>query len=432
MPINPIPKPPLHEYLNWLALFKRDGIRFMDKGFAKFGPLFGMRMGVLRPHWTNDYETMTSLLKDEFTHLSKRPFYDNLESLLGKGLINSEGEEWKQKRAVAQPSFAMVAVRSYVDKIYSNTVARIEALPKLRTAPFDDSEYLRTIVLENMLLTALDPEASYTDEQLLIEQEILQIQDYLSRNLEFPFPFLKHLPSVKRRNYKASLKRLDGLILNLIKNVKSKNGLIYKMTTKHVNEELVGQVKTMFFAGYETTAATLTFMVHLLSLHPEWLEKVKAEIHETFGSDGFNYAGLEKLENTRMVLNETLRLYPAIWVISRSALHDMKVMDFDLQKGEMIVFSLYHIHRNPKYWENPNEFQPQRFAGKDTANMPGFAPFITGRRSCIGRFFAIYEILTMLVALLQRGTPKANEHAVRFKAQITLRPSVRPFSIEMH
>jgi cytochrome P450 len=170
------------------------------------------------------------------------------------------------------------------------------------------------------------------------------------------------------------------------------------------DRSLRDQILTLFFAGHETTATTLTWLHYLLSQHPEVRARMQDEISRVLGSAVPTMESLDALTYTDQVINETLRLYSPIHSISRVALEDDTIGGYFIPAGAMIYVSLYATHRLPQIWPEPDKFDPERFAPEADRGRPRFAfiPFAAGHRNCIGASAAAVETKLAAALLAQR------------------------------
>ncbi|MGE8341128.1 MAG: cytochrome P450, partial [Flavobacterium sp.] len=182
-------------------------------------------------------------------------------------------------------------------------------------------------------------------------------------------------------------------------------------------------IKVLFIAGHETTANALTFTLYLLGRNPEVQQKVFEEIIEVESQTSNTIEQLQKMVYTNAVLNESMRLYPPAWITDRQNLEDDALAEFKIKKETLIGVSFYELHRNPKYWNNPDEFIPERFLGEQKKeSMQYFYPFGAGPRMCIGTGFAIYEMCLTISQIVKKYTIKADNDTVQFNPLITLKP----------
>jgi cytochrome P450 len=170
------------------------------------------------------------------------------------------------------------------------------------------------------------------------------------------------------------------------------------------DQQVRDEVMTLLIAGHETVATALTWTWYLLSQHPEVERRLHSELDEVLGGHLPTVEHLARLSYTRMVIEEVLRLYPPAWVFGRKALADDEIGGYIIPANSMIVLSPYMTHRHPAFWENPEMFDPERFAPEREASRPHYAyfPFGGGPRICIGTNFALMETQLVLATIAQR------------------------------
>jgi cytochrome P450 len=188
-------------------------------------------------------------------------------------------------------------------------------------------------------------------------------------------------------------------------------------------QQLIDEIKILFTAGHETTANALTFTLHLLGNNPDVQQKVLEEILKIEAETEDVVEQLQKMTYTNAVLNESMRLYPPAWITDRQNVEDDTLGGFNIKKGTLIGVSFYELHRNVKYWENPDDFNPERFLGEQKKqSMPYFYPFGAGPRMCIGAGFAIYEMCLAIAHIVKKYKITSVETTVQFNPLITLKP----------
>src|SRR5262249_55076312 len=191
------------------------------------------------------------------------------------------------------------------------------------------------------------------------------------------------------------------------------------------DEQLRDEVITLLIAGHETTAVTLSWAWYLLSENPEAAGKLRAELAEVLGGRAPTAEDLPNLPYTRMVVEESMRLYPPAWALAREAVKDDEIGGWRIPAGSKITLCQYVTHRDPKYWEEPEKFDPERVPPERSARRPRFAyfPFGGGGRICIGNNFAMMEAQLVLAAAAQRYRVKVVPgHKVEPDPTFTLRP----------
>jgi cytochrome P450 len=260
-----------------------------------------------------------------------------------------------------------------------------------------------------------------------------------------PFAYLlDKLPLPTTRRLQRSRARLDetiyriiaerresgvdrGDLLSMLLHAKDTEGDGGQMT----DEQLRDEVMTLFLAGHETTALTLTWTFYLLSRHPEIEARVQAEVdgilRDPSGGVRLPTADdLPRFEYTRRVLAETLRLYPPIWAAGRRAIAEVKIGDYTLPAGSLVLVSQYIVHHDPRWWPDPERFDPERWAPAAAESRPkySFFPFGGGTRYCIGEQFAWMEATLVLAVLMSRWQLRlTTQRAIDFRAMVTLRPN---------
>jgi enediyne biosynthesis protein E7 len=346
---------------------------------------------------------------------------DRVKILLGKGLMTSEGEFWKRQRYMMQPMFHRRVITEFaaaIDAANERFIARWEAQAargEVVNLTDEMSELTLEIVLRSIFGTDLDrmaqqpggnPFAVVTKEQ--------------GRNLQFAFKFrslTKLVAELVHRRREGHEEHFD--YVGMLMNARDKD------TGEAMKErELIDEVMTLVVAGHETTASALNWTWYLLSQHPEVESRLHAEIDATPAVCAPSLAQMEALAYTQQVVNEALRLYPPGWLLSRRSIEPDVLSGFEIAAGTNVLLPLYLLHRHPRYWHDPDAFQPQRFAPDHEAERPRFAymPFAAGPRHCIGETFALYEMLMHLYKVARRyRLVHVPDMPLELEAQINLR-----------
>ncbi len=194
-----------------------------------------------------------------------------------------------------------------------------------------------------------------------------------------------------------------------------------QMSDEHLRDEAL----TILLAGHETSAIALSWTFYLLCQHPEMYDKLFAELSEVLGGRPATVEDLPLLRYTDMVVKESMRLYPPAWGIGREAVGDCEIGGYEVPSGTQLVISPWVMHRDPRYFEDPETFDPDRWAGDAARKLPKYAyfPFGGGPRLCIGQSFARMEIVLVLAAIAQRfefGLVEGQQ--IKPRPSITLRP----------
>jgi cytochrome P450 len=361
-----------------------------------------------------------------------------LEPGLGKGLITSEGETWRRHRRTMSPAFDHRSIISYT----SIMTAAAEALLAdwSRRGP-DASIELAAAMMEVTLNIISRTMFSSDSERILaiMERGVGRYQAQMRPNimdfLGLP-AWIAGLPRLRPGD--RTLGEFDREIDQLIKTRTNDPGSGPKdlldrliaardeqtgggMTAKEVRDHVI----TIFMAGHETTAMTMTWTWYLLSQHPAEEAKLHAELEAVLGARAPNDKDLNALVYTRMVIEESMRLYPPVHTIAREALADDTLAGRHVPKGSTVLIVPWVLHRHQKLWQNPARFDPERFSPEQSAARPRFAylPFGGGRRICIGAAFATAEAVILLATIAARYRLRlVAAHPVEPQGLITLRP----------
>jgi enediyne biosynthesis protein E7 len=190
-------------------------------------------------------------------------------------------------------------------------------------------------------------------------------------------------------------------------------------------QQVIDEMKQYLWAGTETTALTLAWSLYLLSQHPEALERIRAEARAVCGERDPQWNEIQQLSYTRMVIQETMRLFPPIWALIRIAADDDEIEGHKIKAGDKIVILAYVMHHSPRYWDEPEKFEPERFAPERSKKRVKYSylPFAAGKRACIGGALSQIENTLALVQLLRRFTPEyAGPVPAKIHATVTLCP----------
>ena len=364
----------------------------------------------------NDPVLVRDVLQTNQKHYVKNLMYDKLKLLLGEGLLTSEGQLWKRQRKMIQPSFHKQHINNLFDEMLSCTneminewKVEIEDGGKIDFA-LEMMKITLQIIAKTMLSADFKTEAQSVGVSLTYILKALEKR--VLRGVNSPM----WLPTADNTEFKNKLKVLDALIYKLISDRRQtghQKGDLLDMLMESRYEDngeampdnlLRDELMTIFLAGHETTATGLTWTFYLLDKHPEVYQKLKNEIKEVVGDGELTFQHLHQLKYTKACINESMRLYPPVWVIGRKATADNMVGGYLIKKDTTILMSPYIVHRHPDYWKNPEVFDPERWETEEVKQMDKFAyfPFAAGPRMCIGNSFALLEAEIILTRVIQQ------------------------------
>lgn len=450
-----IPGPGGMEMFFSIPRAQRDPLGFLCECTRRYGDLTRFKAGSQFAYFVNSPSAIKRILQDNHRNYTKDTIqYRQLALVAGRGLLTSDGELWLSHRRLMQPAFHPRRIEGMAHTIVSATTNMLadwqRRLPKDMPSIVDvDAEMLRlTLEIAGLTLFSIDlsRDAPRLTQAVLtaLDHIVYRASNFLALPDSVPTPrnrrfhaaldtlndAVRDLIEARRRQMAAEDKLPDDLLSALLRAVDAETG--QQLDVQAIRDEVL----TLLIAGHETTASALTWGLYLLATHPEAQAKLRHEIAQAIGSRAPRYRDLPHLTWCRQALEETLRLYPPAWLITRRAIEADQLDGRTIPAGAIVIISPYVIHRHPAYWAEPDQFKPERFApGQGDQPWPRFAyiPFGGGPRVCIGQNFGIVEAMLILAALAQQfwfepeETAGSNGHerpGVSVAPLVTLRPRV--------
>jgi cytochrome P450 len=339
-----------------------------------------------------------------------------LSPLLGKGILTSEGADWKWQRQAAAPMFRPQDLKNFVPAFVGATrdlLARWRASPDaIQPIDADMTRVTFDVICATLLPSAGEPAARAMAEALRALQRTGgwdQLYAAMNAPKWMPRPGMvsgwRAVVSM-RSAVKELLDRRralgeggpDDLMQRLVRARDAETGQSMN------DEQLVDNLLTFYLAGHETTARALTWTLYLLARSPQWTAALVDEIGRVTGGADVSAEQIDKLALVQQVLKESMRLYPPVPIMSRQAIADVRIEGHAIAAGTSVLMPIYAIHRHARRWENPDAFDPERFAPEreKAISRYQYMPFGAGPRICIGMSFAMMEATAILAMLLQR------------------------------
>jgi cytochrome P450 len=418
-----------------LFAFRRDPIGFLMSAAHEFGDVAHFQAGSQQYFLVNNPEYIKDVLVTHHASFKKGRGLERAKAMLGNGLLTSEGEFHHRQRRLAQPAF-------HRDRIARYAGMMVEYANRMQHERWREGETL-DIAKEMMHLTLAIVGKTLFDTETEAEAE--QVRQALSESMKrfnrfmLPFAeFLDRLPLPGNRRYREARDVLDSIIYRII-NERRRSGQdtgdLLSMLLRAQDDEgdggrmtdiqLRDEVITIFLAGHETTANTLTWTWHLLSEHPEIESRLHHELDIELADRLPTVEDLPHLRYTEMVITEALRLYPPAWIMGRRALRDYQLGPYVVPAGSIVIMSPYVIHHDDRYFPDPFRFDPDRWTPEARASRPQFwfFPFGGGPRRCIGEGFAWTEAIMVIATLAQRwNLRRLPGDPIALQPLITLRP----------
>ena len=340
-----------------------------------------------------------------------------LEPALGRGLLTSEGETWRRHRRIMAPAFDPRSIAGYAPimaEVTQALLAEWDALAEPREADVAAAMMHTTLHIISRAMFSSDSDEivdvveadvnAYQSKVRPTLADFLHLPQWLAR-LIAPFPtsgffheFDIKVDKLLTERGRAPEAEPKDLLARLISARDTETG--GGMTAKEVRDQVV----TIFMAGHETTAQALSWTFYLLSQHPDVEGKLHDELAAVLPGRTPHYEDLADLRYTRMVIEESMRLFPPAHIMGRQPISDDEVLGHRIPAGSTVLIVPWLLHRKPALWENPDCFDPERFAPERAALRPRFAyiPFGAGPRICIGAAFAMAEAMVILATIAQR------------------------------
>ncbi len=327
----------------------------------------------------------------------------------GNGVLTSEGDFWKRQHKLIQPAFHHKRIMSYAETMVEHTLAHMKSWKEGETRQMDRDLMGMTLTIVNK--TLLDADVSEETER--IGEMVNKILEAANAGLNAIVAAPKWMPTPTRLHQKRIVAEFDMLIQRIIderrKSGEDKGDLLSMLLQARdddgqsmSDEQLLDEVRTLILAGHETTASTLTFAMYLLAAHPDVKERLQHELDTVLEGRAPTLADLPKLTYTDQIIKETLRLYPAAPGVTRAPIAPTEVGGAMIPAGATLQISIYAMHRSARYWENPHEFDPERFTPENEKRIPkgAYLPFSAGPRVCIGNQFALMEARLILATIV--------------------------------
>jgi cytochrome P450 len=385
-------------------------LRARHGGFIRLGPL-----GRRNLYLVTEPAVVRHVLLDNHKNYKKGLNARRLRPILGSGSLLLEGETWRRRRRLVQPAFHKQKVATLGASFVEETDRMLERWTDGVTIDARDEMLRLTMSLTLRNLFASDASTLHA---------LVDAWQTIYNSLG-----TRRLPWQRDERVTAALATVHRLLAARIAAAKVDDGTVLAMLVQARDEhgaltetELRDEVMTLFVGGYETSSNALAFSLANIAAHPRDAERQRAEI-DRLGGRAPTVEDLAALPYTRAILEETLRLYPPSWMITREAIADDVITGFPVAAGAQLLISSYGVHHAPELWPEPEQFRPERFL--DGVERPRFSyfPFGGGPRICLGEQYALTEMQLVLARIVQKRTLSlARGTQIAAHAQIGLRP----------
>jgi cytochrome P450 len=411
----------------------RSPLRFLCATREKYGDIVRVAIGPLHVTLLSHPDLVEDVLVTRNRLWQKDRFLQNLRQVLGDGLLSSEGDFWRRQRRLAQPAFHRDRIAAYGDIMvaHASRLAGRWRDGETRDVHKDMMRLTLEIVAETLFGAHVGDHAEDVGKAL---EGVLGVA---TDPLELFLPFLKKLPTPTRRRFDGAVTKLDTIMYSVIEARRASgagetNDLLSMLLhardedgSRMSDKQLRDECMTVFLAGHETTAINLSWTWLLLAQHPHVTEKLLREIDDVLGDRAASFADLPSLRYATHVITEALRLYPPAWSMGREAREDVELGGYRIPRGGQVWFCPWSIQRDPRWFDDPEQFRPERWDGELSKTLHRYAyfPFGGGPRFCIGHAFAQMEAVLLLVTLARAFRVEVlPKRRLVPEASVTLRP----------
>jgi len=393
--------------------FQNDPLNFLSKLAHDYGDIIHFPFGPFQAYLLKHPEYVHEAIVTQVSKLHKferviHPF----EKFVGRGTFLLEGDEWKRQHKLVQPAFHTKRIMSYIDTILNHTERMIADWEEGQV--YDMAHEMHKVTMATIGEILFNVE-DIEKEAGNLADAIAILSDMTVRESSALMPVPDWVPTPRNLKENHAMETLDKFMMDIIKERQQANvdkgdvlsALIdtvdtegEKLTDKQIRDELL----TLFVAGHETTAGLLAWCFYLLTEHQEIQDKLATEAITTLNGEMPTLETLGTLKYTEQVLLETLRLYPPVWMLpTRSPIEDITIGGHVIPKGSMVFISPWVIHHDPRFFDDPQTFDPDRFSEGYKKRIPSFAffPFSGGSRVCIGQHLAMMEAQIILSTVIQ-------------------------------
>jgi cytochrome P450 len=435
-----IPPGPKGRFLSGnLAEMRRDLLGFYLRCARDYGDCTTLRFGTKRVFFVSNPVLIEQVLHSR--NFTKHYALRMNRLLLGNGLLTSEGDFWLRQRRLIQPVFQRERILSYAPDMTANAERQIEAWRDGDVRDMHVEMRKLTLAIAAKTLFGADVAGQSEEVGLALREAMGTFSQRFFRIIRIP----ESVPTPGNLRIRRAIRRLNAILYGLINQRRTegeqKDLLSILLHARHesdgsgmTDQQLRDEAMTLFLAGHETTALALTWGWYLLAQNAEVVEKLQAELHQVLDGRTPTAADLSNLPYTDAIVQEVMRLYPPAYAIGRQAIQACTIGGYPVPAGGTILMSQWVMHRDPRFFEDPERFYPGRWLDGLAKRLPRYAyfPFGGGQRVCIGNTFALMELPLVLATIAQRfrfslppGPP------VLPKPQLTLQPS-RPILLKLH
>jgi cytochrome P450 len=387
----------------------------MSEAVREYGDAVRVAIGPKKLYIFNHPDHAKHVLADNAANYHKGIGYTEAKRALGDGLLTSEGALWKEQRRTIQPVFQHKRIAAQADVIIDEALGLVDRLRVHAgaVAPADVLTEVTALTLGVLGATLLDIDLGAYDG---VEHSFEAVQDQAMFEMETLGMVPRWLPTAGQRAFRSARSHLQEVVGILVAHRKanpsaSGDDVLTRLIASTAKEDdrrvadrrMRDELVTLLLAGHETTASTVGWTLDLVSKHPEVAARLHEEAVAVLGDRRPSYEDMHGLRYTHMVLQEAMRLHPPVWILPRRALKADEVGGYHVPAGAEVLICPYTLHRHPRYWPEPDRFDPERFDPDAEVTRPRYAhiPFGAGPRFCVGNHLGMMEAAFIIATLMR-------------------------------
>ncbi len=391
--------------------YRENPLDFLQQISQTYGDIVQLRLGPFEGYLINHPDLIKQVLVDEPEKVHKPSLGKRMmKPFLGNGILMSDGDFYQKQRQLVLPAFHYNRIETYGQIMVKHTLEVIRGWAD--GAVVDVEAEMMKITLRVVAETLFGTDISRDEGRVGAAMETIQ-EEFGKRMGGLPID-LGWLPTPGNLARRKAIAELDRIVREMIHERRAcgeDRGDLLSMLLLARDESGEGmpdrqvrdEVMTIFIAGHETTAVALSWLWYLLARHPEIQRKLVDEVDRVVGNHHPKIADLKQMPHTEMAVKEALRLYPPVWFYARDPITEMNIGGYCIPRTARLYLAPYAIQRDPRYFNAPNQFIPERWGDRNAAGIPKYAyfPFSSGPRICVGNTFAMLEARLVVATILQ-------------------------------
>jgi len=413
------PSPPGHLLWGHTVDFQSNPLGFCSRLLEEQGEVARFRVLNLWWYQIADPALVHDILVRDHARYHKARLNKRIFRLfLGDGVLTNDGEDWRRQSRLVRPAFHKQRVDAYGEVMVDYAAQMLRGWSEGDAIDFDDEMMELTLRIACKCLFDKDVQR----DAPTVGAAMKVIERVLVDHINLPIPLPRWWPSPKNRRMVRAVDNIEGIVLRLVDEARAATedtgdllsmlvGARYEDGSAMSEKQLRDELMTLVFAGHETTARALVWTWYLLSRHPSVLARLTDELDAALRGRPPTIDDLPSLPYLSRVLSESMRLLPSVWTFMREPLTDVTLGGFHVPAGSQLFISPYVMHRNPRFFPDPERFDPDRWTPDFEHALPkaAYVPFSMGPRVCLGKGFALMEARLILATLLQRIVPELSD-----------------------